>query len=131
MKKILLLLVLAIIITGCESYTSSNQSDFNSDYQAQEEKVSSNYVDIKYRDDDVDIASFEKLNTSGSSLVKGAWYDNSNEYMVINLSGIYYHYCSMPSSVWYQFKKANSFGSDYNSYVKGNYDCRYNYMPNY
>ena len=64
-------------------------------------------------------------------MVRGAWYDDENQYMVINLNGTYYHYCGMPESVWNTYEKANSFGSSYNAYIKGNYDCRDNYVPQY
>lgn len=93
----------------------------------------SNYVSIKYRSDKVDIENtrFEYLNTSSSSLVNGAWYDDSNNYMVINLNGTYYHYCGLPINIWKDFGSASSFGTYYNSNIKGNYDCRYNPVPVY
>lgn len=89
------------------------------------------YVSVKYRSDPVDISSFEHLDTSKSSWVRGAWYDSGNKYMIINLSGTNYHYCSMPNSVWRNFKSASSFGSHYNGYIKGNYDCRVYPIPEY
>ncbi|MBT3705074.1 KTSC domain-containing protein [Candidatus Peregrinibacteria bacterium] len=51
--------------------------------------------------------------------------------MVINLNGTYYHYCGMPSSAWSSFERADSFGTYYNKYIEGDYDCRYNYVPTY
>jgi len=92
-----------------------------------------NYVTVKYRDGDVDVANprFEYLDTSTSSFVQGAWYDFSEQYMIINLNGTNYHYCSLPSSVWQEFMTAESFGSYYNSDIKGYYDCRENPVPNY
>lgn len=91
------------------------------------------YVEIKYRNDPVDIAHsrWEYLDTSRSSFIGGAWYDERESYMIIELSDIKYHYCGMPRSTWEKFKSAESFGSDYNSYIKGNYDCRENPIPNY
>ena len=93
----------------------------------------SNYVYVKYRSDKVDIAHprFEYLNTAKSSWVKGAWYYNDNQYMVINLSGNNYHYCGMTRSAWNSFKSASSFGTHYNSYIKGRYDCRIYPVPKY
>jgi len=90
-----------------------------------------NYVDVRYRNDPVDVASFEYLNTSRSSWVRGAWYDADNQYMIINLQGTNYHYCGMPSSAWRSFKSASSFGSHYNAFIKSNYDCQYNHPPDY
>ena len=93
---------------------------------------SSGYVKIKYRDDKVNISAsnFEPLNKSDST-VKGAWYDSSNEYMVIKLSGTYYHYCGMPNSAWRDFSSASSLYSEYQSDIKGNFDCRENPVPRY
>ena len=92
-----------------------------------------NYVYVKYRDGLVDIANprFEYLDTSKSSLVRGAWYDDDNQYMIINLTGTYYHYCGMPTSIWNSFKLTDSFGSFYNSHIKGRYDCREYPIPQY
>ena len=93
---------------------------------------SSGYVKIKYRDDKVNISAsnFEPLNKSDST-VKGAWYDGNNEYMVIKLNGTYYHYCGMPNSAWRDFSSASSLYSEYQSDIKGNFDCRENTVPRY
>lgn len=93
---------------------------------------SSGNVTVKYRDDKVNISanSFEPLDKS-DSIVKGAWYDDGNEYMVIKLSGTYYHYCGMPSSAWNDFKAASSPDVYYQDSVKGNFDCRVNPVPRY
>lgn len=90
-------------------------------------------VRVAYRSDPVDIAdpAFEYLDTSGSSLVRGAWYDADTGYMVINLNGTYYHYCGMPISAWIAFQGASSFGSHYNSSIQGRYDCRVGVVPDY
>jgi len=92
-----------------------------------------NYVYVKYRDGLVDIANprFEYLDTSKSSWVRGAWYDDDNQYMIINLSGTNYHYCGIPASIWNSFKLTDSFGSFYNSHIKGRYDCRIYPVPQY
>lgn len=91
------------------------------------------YVTVAYRSDPVDIAhpAFEYLDTSGSSLVRRAWYDDDTGYMVINLNGTYYHYCGMPISAWFAFGDAASFGSYYNSSIQGRYDCRSGFVPDY
>ena len=93
---------------------------------------SSGSVTVKYRDDKVDISAtnFEPLNKSDST-VKGAWYDSSNEYMVIKLGSTYYHYCGMPSSAWGGLKAASSPYEYYQDNVKGNFDCRVNPVPSY
>lgn len=99
----------------------------------EENQYSEQKVYVKYRDSSVDIAHlrFEYLDTSKSSWVKGAWYDDDNGYMIINLNGTYYHYCSMPEPAWNSFKSASSFGTFYNQSIKGSYDCRIYPVPQY
>ena len=90
--------------------------------------IAENVVSIKYRDTSVDLddTNFEYLDTSESSWIEGAWYDSSNQYLVINLSGTYYQYCDVPQDIWDQFKDYDthgSYGSEYNKILKGNYAC--------
>lgn len=88
---------------------------------------------VKYRLTPVDISHprFKYLDTSRSSFVTGAWYDETNSYMIIGLSGTYYHYCRMPRSAWDSFRHADSLGRHYNSFIKGRYDCRLGGVPEY
>src|SRR5262249_25569885 len=88
---------------------------------------------VKYRQTPVDLGDrrFEYLDTSRSSFITGAWYDNSNSYMVIGLRGTYYHYCRMPRNAWNSFQVADSLGRHYNAFIKGNYDCRLGGVPVY
>lgn len=132
MKKLIALLAI-ITLSGCGTTTSQNNTYSPSSYKTETQTHHANYVTIKYRNDEVDVANpiFEELNTSKSSWIRGAWYDDSNVYMVINLQGTYYHYCGLTQSTWNSFRKASSFGSHYNKYLKGNYDCRINYVPQY
>ncbi len=92
-----------------------------------------NYINVRYRDGLVDInhSRWEYQDTLKSSWIRGGWYDSENQYMIINLQGVNYHYCGMPESVWASFKVASSFGSYYNNYIKGRYDCRLNPVPRY
>lgn len=122
------------VFTGCSSETSYTPSSTYSESDlATSSPTKTNFVTIKYRNDPVDLANpdFEYLDTSGSSFIRGAWYDSSNQYMVIKLDDTYYHYCDMPSSAWNQFQSASSFGTHYKSYIKGNYDCRKSHIPDY
>lgn len=88
---------------------------------------------IKYRSTPVDVDKpyFESLDTSGSSLVRGAWYDKSKRYMIISLNGTNYHYCGLDEDTWSSFKSSDSFGRAYNSTIKGNFDCRIFPVPSY
>ena len=74
---------------------------------------------VKYRPTPVNVSHprFKYLDTSRSSFVTGAWYDESNSYMIIGLNGTYYHYCRMPGSSWNSFRTADSFGRHYCKYA--------------
>ncbi len=88
---------------------------------------------IKYRATfvDVDKPYFEYLDTSKSSWIEGAWYDKSKQYLIINLKGTNYHYCSLDEGTWRRFKGSSSFGSAYSASIKGNFDCRVFPVPDY
>jgi len=86
---------------------------------------------VKYRSTSVCLDEFEYQDTSRSSFVRGAWYDASNDYMLISLKGTTYHYCRVPRHVWKAFKNAPSFGRFYGSNLKGAYDCRLGGVPAY
>lgn len=135
MKKLSLILFGIILFAGCSNTTESTQKISVEESPVVKEEVNfeHNYLTIKYRDTAVDVGDprFEYLNTSKSSFVRGAWYDDDNKYMIINLRGTNYHYCGLPASTWSSFRKADSFGTYYNTYIYKNYDCRYNYVPTY
>ncbi len=117
------------VVAKNEREPSSSMTVKSSD-QAQR---ATNYVTVKYRPSQVDVANprFEYLDTSSSSFKRGAWYDSSVNYMIINLSSTNYHYCGMSDSTWKEFKNATSFGTFYNSNIKSNFDCRKNPVPLY
>lgn len=91
------------------------------------------YVDVKYRDDPVEIKTdnWESIDTSRSSFIRNARYDKDQQYMIIDLDGTNYHYCGLPGYIWESFKDSSSLGSYYNEHIRGNYDCRTNSPPSY
>ena len=92
-----------------------------------------NFVTVKYRPDQVDVAApnFEWIGRITSSVVDSAWYDEINQYMVIVLNGIAYHYCALDVGIWRQFSEAPSLGSFYRRYIRGRFDCRLFPVPTY
>ncbi len=58
-------------------------------------------------------------------------YDAEQEYVIVNLTGTYYHYCEVPQNVVNAWRAAESMGQFYNAAVKGRYDCRVLRMPAY
>ena len=87
-------------------------------------------VRVKYRGV-VDLAPFNCESVSRSSLVQRVCYDRRNSYMIINLSGTYYHYCEIDASVVSALLAATSMGSYYNRNIKGKFDCRTKRVPTY
>ena len=66
-----------LILSGCNNIIR-DYSDINNITEIISQPVIPKYVTIKYRSDHVDIANFEVFDTSRSSLVRGAWYDEKN-----------------------------------------------------
>lgn len=87
-------------------------------------------VYVKYRGP-VDLAPFACEWVSRSSVVKRLCYDRAERYVIVNLTGTYYHYCQMAPTVVRAWIDAESMGRYYNANVKGNYDCRVLKMPEY
>lgn len=87
-------------------------------------------VNVKYRGP-VDLAPFKCESISRSSLVNRVCYDSKEKYMVINLQGVYYHYCEIDGGTVSQLLKADSMGRYYNASIKGNFDCRTHRVPTY
>ncbi len=145
LMKCVLLLLLVIALCSCASNVPSGQEyssgststtingNSKSENESDKKPVKTNNVTVKYRNTTVDITAphFEYLDTTGSSFIRGAWYDQGNRYLVINLDGTFYHYCGMPGSVWSGFKRAESFGTYYHQNIKGKYDCRQGNVPQY
>ena len=87
-------------------------------------------VNVKYRGA-VNIDSFECEWVNRSSLVNRLCFDPKESYAIVLLKSTYYHYCSVSSNVIDSWRASSSMGRFYLSNIKGNYDCRVNYMPKY
>ena len=87
-------------------------------------------VQVKYRWP-VDLAPFGCEWVERSSVVKRLCYDPKEKYVIVNLTGTYYHYCQVPAVVVTGWRAAESMGRFFNANVKGNFDCRTTPMPSY
>lgn len=85
---------------------------------------------VKYRGS-VNLTPFTCEFTPRSSVVKRLCYDTKEQYVVVNLSGTYYHYCEVPKDVVREWRNAESLGRYYNQHIKGRYDCRILHVPQY
>lgn len=68
----------------------------------------------------------DTVNTSKSSFIRGAEFykipgASAGGYLILNLNGKDYIHRNVPEKVWTRFKGASSFGSYYNSNIKGKF----------
>jgi KTSC domain len=87
-------------------------------------------VSVKYRGE-VDLAPFACEAITRSSFIERVCYDAKNAYMLINLSGTWYHYCEIGQGTVSSLLEAESMGRFYNASIKGNFDCRTHRIPAY
>ncbi len=106
MKNITIVVLITIAVIGGFYFFNNSNKD----------------VDLKYGSS-VNVSSYESVDTSKSSFVKSARYKESDKHLILNLSGSSYEYCDVPLSIWNSFKRADSFGTYYNSQIKGRYSC--------
>ncbi len=97
--------------------------------------ASSETVDVKYRGA-VDLKQFACTDTPRSSFIQRVCYDKAQSYMLINLRGVYYHYCELPPATFDAFLTVSSMGQFYNQNIKGSgsdgpFDCRTHKVPQY
>ena len=64
-----------------------------------------------------------------SSFVNDIKYNAKHQYLLVKLNSTYYHYCSIPENVVNNWISSSSLGRYYKYNIRGNYDCRYNYLP--
>jgi hypothetical protein len=71
--------------------------------------VQAETVVVKYRGP-VDLSPFNCQAVTRSSFVQRVCYDRRNSYMLINLTGTYYHYCEIDASMVSALMEAESIG---------------------
>lgn len=79
-------------------------------------------VPVKYRGK-VDLALFDCMTISHSSLVKRLCYYSKEKHVIVNLKGTYYPYCKVPASVVGDWLAADSMGKFFDAYIKHNFGC--------
>jgi hypothetical protein len=97
--------------------------------------VSAETVDVKYHGV-VDLKPFICADTPRSSFIQRVCYDKAQSYMLINLRGVYNHYCDLPPATFDAFLSAPSMGQFYNQNIKGwgsdgPFDRRTHRIPSY
>lgn len=97
--------------------------------------VTAESVDVKYRGS-VDLTPFVCTDTPRSSFIGRVCYDDKNQYMIVKLQNVYYHYCELPKAKFVEFTGASSMGQYFNQNIKGSgsdgtFDCRTHRVPKY
>jgi hypothetical protein len=90
-------------------------------------------IDVKYYGK-LDLAPFACTDISRSSFINRACYDQSKQFMVVQLRSVYYPYCELPPAIFDAFLAAPSMGRYYNANIKGSgvdgpFDCRTHVAP--
>lgn len=96
-------------------------------------KSEAELIRVKYRPEAVDTkkGSFKEFSLKPSSFVNRILYDSDQQYLLVKLRDIFYHYCSIPEVKVEAWTSANSLGKFYHSNIKGNFDCRVFPVPEY
>jgi hypothetical protein len=119
MKKILLVSILLIYSLNVSAQNSCNSlpNSFSTYSDAERQIYNTSFYFV------------DKCNTGGSSWIKAASFyscDGKSGFMFIVTSSETYIHQNLPISLWQNFKRANSFGGFYTSYIRGNYHLRTN-----
>lgn len=90
-------------------------------------------VNVKYHGS-VPLDTFQCTDVQRSSLVKRVCYDRINQYLIISLKGVYYHYCEIDRATVEGLLSAESMGRFFSMYIRGNgndgpFDCRTHKVP--
>ena len=98
-------------------------------------EIRAEQVDVKYRGP-VRLDTFKCQDISRSSFIKRVCYDAVQSYMVINLSGTFYHYCQIDQNTVSNLLGAPAMGKFFNQEIKGSgsvgpFDCRTHRVPQY
>jgi len=90
-------------------------------------------ITVKYRDTpvDVDNGAFIESMLKSSSLVKEIYYDEKGKYLLVRLKSTFYHYCGINRQTVDRWGNADSLGRFYLQNIKGEFDCRINFVPEY
>jgi len=74
---------------------------------------------------EVDLAPFqcESIPARNSPNVRRICYDADRQYVLVSLSGVWYHYCGVPPSTVSEWRRSSSKGRYYNDHIRSGFDC--------
>jgi hypothetical protein len=110
--------------------TASDVIAAESEATKPEATANSEVVTVKYRGP-VNLGPFKCDAITRSSFIERVCYDQPNSYMLIELSGTWYHYCEIDPDTVSNLMVADSMGRFYNQSIKGRFDCGTHRVPQY
>jgi hypothetical protein len=74
---------------------------------------------------EVDLTPFqcETIAARNSPNVRRICYDANRQYVLVSLSGVWYHYCGVPPATVSEWRRSNSKGRYYNDHIRSGFDC--------
>ena len=74
---------------------------------------------------DVDLTPFqcETIAARNSPNVRRICYDANRQYVLVSLSGVWYHYCGVPPATVSEWRRSNAKGRYYNDHIRSGFDC--------
>lgn len=74
---------------------------------------------------EVDLAPFqcESIPARNSPNVRRICYDADRQYVLVSLSGVWYHYCGVPPATVSEWRRSSSKGRFYNDHIRSGFDC--------
>lgn len=80
---------------------------------------------------EVDLAPFRCESYSRDPNVRRLCYDESEQYALVSIRGIWYHYCDVPTSTVSAWRRARAKGRYYNDHIRSGFECTGASMPMY
>jgi hypothetical protein len=116
--------------TNGSALRGSNTGTAKADATNPDAGTSAEVVRVKYRGP-VSLAPFKCDAVTRSSFIERVCYDAANLYMLIDLTGAWYHYCEIDAGTVSNLMAADSMGRFYDQSIKGRFDCRTLRVPHY
>ena len=111
-------------------WAQAQEKTLSSTPALREAQPSAEIISVKYRGP-VSLAPFKCDEITRSSFINRVCYDAANSYMLINLSGTWYHYCELDPDTLANLMAAESMGRFFDKSIKKQFDCRTHHIPQY
>lgn len=80
---------------------------------------------------EVDLAPFRCESYSRDPNVRRLCYDERQQYALVSIRGIWYHYCSITPTTISAWRRSSAKGRYYNDSIRNHYECTGANMPMY